>query len=48
MPLCLKRRDCRMRRKELKLAEVIEPSNLELERQQAYVALDLQEWKAGR
>lgn len=25
--------------KELKLAEVIEPSNLELERQQAYVAL---------
>lgn len=31
--------------KELKLAEVIEPSNLELERQQAYVALDLQEWK---
>ncbi|MCT4703848.1 poly-beta-1,6 N-acetyl-D-glucosamine export porin PgaA [Enterobacteriaceae bacterium H20N1] len=30
---------------ELKLAEVIEPSNLELERQQAYVALDLQEWK---
>jgi biofilm PGA synthesis protein PgaA len=24
---------------------VIEPSNLELERQQAYVALDLQEWK---
>ena len=30
--------------KELKLAEVIEPSNLELERQQAYVALDLQEW----
>lgn len=31
--------------KELKLAEVLEPSNLELERQQAYVALDLQEWK---
>ncbi len=30
---------------ELKLAEVIEPSNMELERQQAYVALDLQEWK---
>ncbi|MGL5602237.1 MAG: poly-beta-1,6 N-acetyl-D-glucosamine export porin PgaA [Silvania sp.] len=30
---------------ELKLAEVLEPSNLELERQQAYVALDLQEWK---
>ncbi len=24
---------------------MIEPSNLELERQQAYVALDLQEWK---
>ncbi|WP_455428159.1 poly-beta-1,6 N-acetyl-D-glucosamine export porin PgaA [Dryocola sp. LX212] len=31
--------------RELKLAEVLEPSNLELERQQAYVALDLQEWK---
>lgn len=30
---------------ELKVAEVIEPSNLELERQQAYVALDLQEWR---
>lgn len=30
---------------ELKLAEVLEPSNLELERQQAYVAMDLQEWK---
>ena len=31
--------------RELKLAEAIEPSNLALERQQAYVALDLQEWR---
>lgn len=31
--------------RELKLAEVIEPTNLELERQQASVALDLQEWR---
>lgn len=31
--------------RELKIAEAIEPANLELERQQAYVALDLQEWR---
>lgn len=31
--------------RELKLAEVIEPSNLALERQQAWTALDLQEWQ---
>ncbi|WP_318377825.1 poly-beta-1,6 N-acetyl-D-glucosamine export porin PgaA [Enterobacter sp.] len=33
---------------ELKLAEVIEPSNLSLERQQAWTALDLQEWKQAK
>ncbi len=31
--------------RELKAAEVLEPSNLELERQQAYVAQDLHEWR---
>ncbi|AIR03547.1 biofilm formation protein HmsH [Cedecea neteri] len=31
--------------RELKKAEVLEPSNLELERQQAYVAQDLHEWR---
>lgn len=31
--------------RELKLAEVLEPSNLELERQQAWTAMELQEWK---
>lgn len=29
----------------LKRAEVLEPTNLELEKQQAYVAMDLQEWR---
>lgn len=29
----------------LKMAEALEPSNIELERQQAYVAMDLQEWQ---
>lgn len=29
----------------LKMAEVLEPSNTELELQQAYVAMDLQEWR---
>lgn len=29
----------------LKRAEALEPSNLELEQQQAYVAMDLQEWR---
>lgn len=29
----------------LKMAEALEPSNIELERQQAYVAIDLQEWQ---
>lgn len=29
----------------LKMAEALEPSNLELEQQQAYVAMDLQEWR---
>ena len=29
----------------LKMAEVLEPSNTELEQQQAYVAMDLQEWR---
>ncbi len=29
----------------LKMAEALEPSNLELEQQQAYVAMDLQEWQ---
>ncbi|MDN4570075.1 poly-beta-1,6 N-acetyl-D-glucosamine export porin PgaA [Enterobacter hormaechei] len=29
----------------LKRAEVLEPMNLELEKQQAYVAMDLQEWR---
>ncbi|KAI3491572.1 hypothetical protein L1887_44193 [Cichorium endivia] len=29
----------------LKKAEALEPSNLELEQQQAYVAMDLQEWR---
>jgi hypothetical protein len=27
------------------MAEALEPSNLELEQQQAYVAMDLQEWQ---
>ncbi len=27
------------------MAEALEPSNLELELQQAYVAMDLQEWR---
>ncbi len=31
--------------RELKIAEALEPANLELERQQAYVAQDLQEWR---
>lgn len=31
--------------KTLKRAEALEPSNLELEQQQAYVAMDLQEWR---
>ncbi|MCF0252628.1 MAG: poly-beta-1,6 N-acetyl-D-glucosamine export porin PgaA [Shigella flexneri] len=31
--------------KKLKMAEVLEPSNIELERQQAYVAMELQEWR---
>lgn len=31
--------------KKLKMAEVLEPSNIELERQQAYVAMELQEWQ---
>ncbi|VTP67629.1 Poly-beta-1,6-N-acetyl-D-glucosamine export protein precursor [Leclercia adecarboxylata] len=31
--------------RELKLAEVIEPSNLALERQQAWTAMELQEWR---
>ncbi|WP_336707365.1 MULTISPECIES: poly-beta-1,6 N-acetyl-D-glucosamine export porin PgaA [unclassified Cedecea] len=31
--------------RELKKAEVLEPSNLELERQQAYVAQDLHKWR---
>lgn len=31
--------------RELKIAEALEPANLELERQQAYVALDLQEFQ---
>ncbi len=31
--------------RELKAAESLEPSNIELERQQAYVAMDLQEWR---
>lgn len=31
--------------KKLKIAEVLEPSNIELERQQAYVAMELQEWQ---
>ncbi|WEF27837.1 poly-beta-1,6 N-acetyl-D-glucosamine export porin PgaA [Klebsiella aerogenes] len=30
---------------ELKAAEALEPSNIPLERQQAYVAMDLQEWR---
>lgn len=30
---------------ELKTAEALEPSNIPLERQQAYVAMDLQEWR---
>lgn len=34
--------------RELKLAEVIEPSNLALERQQAWTAMDLQEWHQAR
>nr|WP_318381398.1 poly-beta-1,6 N-acetyl-D-glucosamine export porin PgaA [uncultured Enterobacter sp.] len=34
--------------RELKLAEVIEPSNLVLERQQAYNALELQEWRQAK
>ena len=29
----------------LKMAEALEPANLELEQQQAYVAMDLQEWR---
>ena len=29
----------------LKRAETLEPTNLELEKQQAYVAMDLQEWR---
>lgn len=33
---------------ELKLAEVLEPSNLALERQQAWTAMDLQEWKQAK
>lgn len=35
----------RQAERELKLAEVIEPSNLELEKQQAWNALELQEWR---
>jgi len=31
--------------RKLKMAEALEPSNLELELQQAYVAMDLQEWR---
>ncbi|MDY0251042.1 MAG: poly-beta-1,6 N-acetyl-D-glucosamine export porin PgaA [Pseudomonas sp.] len=31
--------------RQLKIAEVLEPANLSLERQQAYVAQDLQEWR---
>ncbi|MDT9091565.1 poly-beta-1,6 N-acetyl-D-glucosamine export porin PgaA, partial [Escherichia coli] len=31
--------------RELKAAEALEPSNIPLERQQAYVAMDLQEWR---
>lgn len=31
--------------RQLKIAEVLEPSNLDLERQQAYVAQSLQEWR---
>lgn len=31
--------------KTLKMAETLEPTNIELERQQAYVAMDLQEWQ---
>lgn len=31
--------------RELKAAEALEPSNIPLERQQAYVAMDLQEWQ---
>lgn len=31
--------------RELKAAESLEPSNIELERQQAYVAMQLQEWR---
>lgn len=34
--------------RELKIAEVLEPNNLELERQQAYVAMDLYEWRQAR
>lgn len=30
---------------ELKTAEALEPSNIDLERQQAYVAMDLQQWR---
>lgn len=34
--------------RELKIAEVLDPKNLELERQQAYVAMDLYEWEQAR
>lgn len=35
----------RAAKQKLKRAEVLEPTNLELEKQQAYVAMDLQEWR---
>ncbi|MBR7437542.1 hypothetical protein, partial [Klebsiella pneumoniae] len=31
--------------RQLKAAEALEPASLQLERQQAWVALDLQEWR---
>lgn len=34
--------------RELKIAEVMEPTNIELEQQQVYVAMDLQEWEQAR
>ena len=44
MPPCFRPAACAAEQK-LKMAEVLEPSNTELEQQQAYVAMDLQEWR---
>lgn len=41
----LQARGLRAAEQKLKRAEALEPTNLELEKQQAYVAMDLQEWR---